>query len=103
MCVLGEKLNLTLLIINSKYRTKIDDEDWQAIQEGDRLRSQLDNYGEVLCYDAQVSDPLKIYLKSDRVTGKELAELLKNVIRTQGIDHSPRTESIITGCQLARV
>ncbi|NEP79731.1 MAG: decarboxylase [Okeania sp. SIO3C4] len=49
---------------------------WQALQECDRLRSQLDNYGKVLSYDAQVSDPLKIYLKSDRTTGEELAELL---------------------------
>jgi hypothetical protein len=69
MCVLGEKLNLTLLIINSKYRTKIDDEDWQAIQEFERMCSQFDNYSEVLCYDAQVSDPLKIHLNSNRVTG----------------------------------
>ncbi|MGB3513341.1 MAG: decarboxylase, partial [Microcoleaceae cyanobacterium] len=49
---------------------------WQAIRECDRLRSQLDNYGKVLTYDAQVSDPLKIYLKSDRITGEKLAELL---------------------------
>lgn len=49
---------------------------WQAIKECDRLRSQIDNYGDVLSYDVQVSDPLKIYLKSDRVTGTELAELL---------------------------
>ena len=49
---------------------------WQAIQECASLRSQLDNYGKVLSYDAQVSDPLKIYLKSDRATGEELAELL---------------------------
>ncbi|WP_424102192.1 DegT/DnrJ/EryC1/StrS family aminotransferase [Moorena producens] len=49
---------------------------WQAIGECDRLRSQLDNYGKLLTYDAQVSDPLKIYLKSDRTTGQELAELL---------------------------
>ena len=51
---------------------------WQAIQECDRLRRQLDNYGKVLTYDAQVSDPLKIYLKSDRVTGEQLAQLLYN-------------------------
>ncbi|MEM9927499.1 MAG: aminotransferase class I/II-fold pyridoxal phosphate-dependent enzyme [Cyanobacteria bacterium P01_D01_bin.50] len=49
---------------------------WQAIEECDRLRSQLDNYGDVLSYDTQVGDPLKIYLKSNRVTGAELAELL---------------------------
>ena len=49
---------------------------WQAIQECASLRSQLDNYGQVLSYDAQVSDPLKIYLKSDRATGEELAKLL---------------------------
>ncbi|MBD2139719.1 aminotransferase class I/II-fold pyridoxal phosphate-dependent enzyme [Anabaena sp. FACHB-1237] len=48
----------------------------QALRECDRLRSQLDRYGTVLTYDAQVSDPLKIYLKSDRTTGKELAQLL---------------------------
>ncbi|MDJ0519233.1 MAG: DegT/DnrJ/EryC1/StrS family aminotransferase [Trichodesmium sp. MO_231.B1] len=54
----------------------------QAIQECNRLRSQLDDYGKVLTYDPQVSDPLKIYLKSDRLTGSELAELLYE----QGID-----------------
>ncbi|NEP85791.1 MAG: decarboxylase [Okeania sp. SIO2C2] len=48
----------------------------QAIQECDRLRSQLDSYGTVLSYDPQVQDPLKIYLKSDRTTGEELADLL---------------------------
>ncbi|MEC4985915.1 MAG: aminotransferase class I/II-fold pyridoxal phosphate-dependent enzyme [Oscillatoria sp. PMC 1068.18] len=48
----------------------------QAISECDRLRSQLANYGQVLSYDERVSDPLKIYLKSDRATGTELAELL---------------------------
>lgn len=54
----------------------------QAIQECDRLRSQLDQYGTVLTYDAQVNDPLKIFLKSDRLTGEELAELLYD----RGID-----------------
>ncbi|MGB5711138.1 MAG: aminotransferase class I/II-fold pyridoxal phosphate-dependent enzyme [Waterburya sp.] len=48
----------------------------QAIVECDRLRSQLDNYGKILTYDVQVSDPLKIFLKSDRATGEELADLL---------------------------
>ena len=54
----------------------------QAIQECDRLRYQLDSYGQILTYDSQVSDPLKIYLKSDRTTGEELAKLLYE----QGID-----------------
>ena len=49
---------------------------WQAIKECDRLRSQINNYGDILSYDTQVCDPLKIYLKSDRATGEELAELL---------------------------
>ena len=49
---------------------------WQAIEECDRLRSQIDNYGDVLSYDTQVSDPLKIYLKSNCAMGEELAELL---------------------------
>lgn len=48
----------------------------QAIEECNILRSQLDNYGKILTYDPQVSDPLKIYLKSDRATGAELASLL---------------------------
>ena len=55
---------------------------WQAIQECNRLRCQLENYGKVLSYDPQVKDPLKIYLKSDRLTGSELEELLYE----QGID-----------------
>ena len=54
----------------------------QAIKECDRLRSQLDSYGKVLTYDAQVNDPLKIFLKSDRTTGEELADLLYD----RGID-----------------
>lgn len=54
----------------------------QAIEQCDRLRSQLDSYGKVLTYDAQVNDPLKIYLKSDRATGEELADLLYD----RGID-----------------
>ncbi len=55
---------------------------WQAIGECDRLRSQLENYGQVLSYDPEVNDPLKIYLKSDRVSGEELADLLYD----RGID-----------------
>ncbi|MEM9542830.1 MAG: aminotransferase class I/II-fold pyridoxal phosphate-dependent enzyme [Cyanobacteria bacterium P01_E01_bin.42] len=46
------------------------------IEECDRLRSQLDNYGSVLTYNRLVRDPLKIYLQSDRVTGEVLEELL---------------------------
>ncbi|MEO1558599.1 MAG: DegT/DnrJ/EryC1/StrS family aminotransferase [Cyanobacteria bacterium J06632_19] len=48
----------------------------QAIEECKSLRYQIDNYGKILSYDTQVSDPLKIYLNSDRLTGTELAELL---------------------------
>lgn len=48
----------------------------KAIEECDRLRSQLDCYGKLLSYDSRVNDPLKIYLKSDRTTGSELGELL---------------------------
>ncbi len=55
---------------------------FQAIQECDRLRDQLDQYGTVLTYDREVEDPLKIFLKSDRLTGAELAELLYD----KGID-----------------
>ena len=51
----------------------------QAIEQCDRLRSQLDSYGKVLTYDAQVNDPLKIYLKSDRATGEELADLFNGL------------------------
>ncbi|MBO3461934.1 aminotransferase class I/II-fold pyridoxal phosphate-dependent enzyme [Aetokthonos hydrillicola Thurmond2011] len=48
----------------------------QAIKECASLRVQLDGYGKILTYDPQVSDPLKIYLTSDRTTGEQLAELL---------------------------
>ncbi|AOX02658.1 decarboxylase [Moorena producens PAL-8-15-08-1] len=72
--------NLLMLSIEDAIKKGYSEEGqalfWQAIGECDRLRSQLDNYGKVLTYDAQVSDPLKIYLKSDRTTGEELAELL---------------------------
>ncbi len=48
----------------------------QAIGECNRLRDQLDQYGQVLTYDPDVNDPLKIFLKSDRVLGTELADIL---------------------------
>ncbi len=48
----------------------------QAIGECDRLRTQLDTYGQLLTYDPDVNDPLKIFLKSDRVLGTELADIL---------------------------
>lgn len=48
----------------------------QAIAACAQLRFQLDTYGKILTYDPRVSDPLKIYLKSDRATGEELAKLL---------------------------
>jgi arginine/lysine/ornithine decarboxylase len=54
----------------------------QAIQECHSIRHQLDQYGTILTYDNRVEDPLKIFLKSDRLTGSELAELLYN----HGID-----------------
>lgn len=48
----------------------------QAIGECNRLRDQLEQYGQVLTYDPDVNDPLKIFLKSDRVLGTELADIL---------------------------
>ncbi len=74
--------NLLILSIEDTIKKGYSEEGqalfWQAIQECDRLRRQLDSYGKVLTYDRQVSDPLKLYLKSDRVTGEELAQLLYN-------------------------
>jgi len=49
----------------------------------------LDDYGQLLTYDSQVRDPLKIYLKSDRATGEELENLLYNL----GIDGEFADES----------
>ena len=78
--------NLLMLSIEDAIRKGYSEEGkalfWRAIEECDRLRSQLDDYGEVLTYDVQVSDPLKIFLKSDRVPGEELADLLYD----RGID-----------------
>ncbi|NET53829.1 MAG: decarboxylase, partial [Merismopedia sp. SIO2A8] len=72
--------NLLILSIEDAIKRGFSEEGrhqfWQATWECDRLRSQLDGYGTVLTYDSQVSDPLKIVLKSDRVSGTELAELL---------------------------
>lgn len=48
----------------------------RAIGECERLRTQLEQYGQVLTYDPDVNDPLKIFLKSDRVLGTELADIL---------------------------
>ncbi|MBD2384758.1 aminotransferase class I/II-fold pyridoxal phosphate-dependent enzyme [Cylindrospermum sp. FACHB-282] len=41
-----------------------------------QLRSLLDNWENTLTYDSQVSDPFKLFLYSDRISGDNLAKLL---------------------------
>ncbi|MCP2730505.1 aminotransferase class I/II-fold pyridoxal phosphate-dependent enzyme [Limnofasciculus baicalensis] len=48
----------------------------KAAQKCQELRYLLDNFGNVLTYDAEVRDPLKLFLYSDRATGEEIAALL---------------------------
>ncbi|MFB2924332.1 MULTISPECIES: aminotransferase class I/II-fold pyridoxal phosphate-dependent enzyme [Aerosakkonema] len=47
-----------------------------ASAQCNQLRNLLDSFGKILTYDANVCDPLKIFLCSDYATGDEIAELL---------------------------
>ena len=79
--------NLLLLSIEEAIRLAFGDERNSLFQKAacncHKLRCLLDNWGNVLTYDSQVSDPLKFFLYSDRATGDEIGDL----IRERGIDY----------------
>ncbi|MEA5554198.1 aminotransferase class I/II-fold pyridoxal phosphate-dependent enzyme [Anabaena cylindrica UHCC 0172] len=72
--------NLLLLSIEESIRLAFGDERKSIFQKAarncDNLRCLLDSWGNALTYDSQVSDPLKIFLYSDRTTGEEVGKLL---------------------------
>ncbi|MBO1348486.1 MAG: aminotransferase class I/II-fold pyridoxal phosphate-dependent enzyme [Hormoscilla sp. GUM202] len=49
----------------------------QVVQGCHALKKLLDNFGDVLTYDSRGDDPLKIFLISDRATGEEISDLLR--------------------------
>jgi len=79
--------NLLLLSIEEAIRLAFGDERKSLFQKVacncHKLRCLLDNWGNVLTYDFQVSDPLKLFLYSDRATGDEIGDL----IGERGIDY----------------
>ncbi|MBD2605966.1 aminotransferase class I/II-fold pyridoxal phosphate-dependent enzyme [Scytonema hofmannii FACHB-248] len=79
--------NLLLLSIEEAIRLAFGDERNSLFQKAARncqeLRCLLDNWGNILTYDSQVSDPLKLFLYSDRATGDEIGDL----IAERGIDY----------------
>lgn len=79
--------NLLLLSIEEAIRLAFRDERKSLFQKVARncheLRCRLDNWGNTLTYDSQVSDPLKLFLYSDRATGDEIGDL----IGERGIDY----------------
>ncbi|GAX39791.1 Orn/Lys/Arg decarboxylase [Tolypothrix sp. NIES-4075] len=79
--------NLLLLSIEEAIRLAFGDERKSLFQKAacncHELRCLLDNWGNVLTYDSQVSDPLKFFLYSDRATGDEIGDL----IIERGIDY----------------
>ncbi len=79
--------NLLLLSIEEAIRLAFGDERNSLFQKAvcncHKLRCLLDNWGNVLTYDSQVSDPLKFFLYSDRATGDEIGDL----IGERGIDY----------------
>jgi NAD(P)-dependent dehydrogenase (short-subunit alcohol dehydrogenase family) len=72
--------NLLLLSIEEAIRLAFGDERNSLFQKAacncHKLRCLLDNWGNVLTYDSQVSDPLKFFLYSDRATGHEIGDLI---------------------------
>lgn len=79
--------NLLLLSIEDSIQRAFGDEGkfifLKAAQSCKELRNRLDSFGTALNYDANVSDPLKLFLLSDRTTGDEIAKLLVE----RGVDY----------------
>ncbi|MBW4567991.1 MAG: aminotransferase class I/II-fold pyridoxal phosphate-dependent enzyme [Tolypothrix carrinoi HA7290-LM1] len=79
--------NLLLLSIEEAIRLAFGDERKSLFQKAacncHELRCLLDNWGNVLTYDSQISDPLKFFMYSDRATGDEIGDL----IGERGIDY----------------
>ncbi|MBD2690678.1 aminotransferase class I/II-fold pyridoxal phosphate-dependent enzyme [Anabaena catenula] len=72
--------NLLLLSIEEAIRLAFETERKSLFQQAagncQELRSLLDTWGNTLTYDSLVSDPLKLWLYSNRATGDEIGELL---------------------------
>lgn len=72
--------NLLLLSIEESIQLAFGDERKSLFQSAscncNKLRRLLDSWGNVLTYDPLVSDPLKLFLYSDRATGEEIGKLL---------------------------
>ncbi|MBD2384759.1 aminotransferase class I/II-fold pyridoxal phosphate-dependent enzyme [Cylindrospermum sp. FACHB-282] len=72
--------NLLLLSIEEAIQLAFGDERKSIFHKVagncDQLRCLLDNWGNTLTYDFQVSDPFKLFLYSDRISGDNLAKLL---------------------------
>jgi arginine decarboxylase len=72
--------NLLLLSIEEAIRLAFGNERKSLFQKAasncDELRCLLDNWGNTLTYDSQVSDPFKFFLYSDRATGDEIGDLI---------------------------
>lgn len=79
--------NLLLLSIEEAIRLAFGDERKSLFQKAvyncHELRCLLDNWGNTLTYDSQVSDPFKFFLYSNRATGDEIGDL----IAERGIDY----------------
>ncbi len=78
--------NLLILSIEDSIYTAFGQEGRsefvKAARNCDQLRKQIRNFGEVLSYNEGVRDPLKLFLESDRASGKEIEHLLYS----RGID-----------------
>ncbi|MEA5616809.1 aminotransferase class I/II-fold pyridoxal phosphate-dependent enzyme [Cronbergia sp. UHCC 0137] len=72
--------NLLLLSIEEAIHLAFGDERKSIFHKVagncDQLRCLLNNWGNTLTYDDQVSDPFKLFLYSDRISGDHLAKLL---------------------------
>lgn len=72
--------NLLLLSIEESIQLAFTESRKSTFQKTadncDQLKRLLDNWGTILTYDPQVSDPLKLFLSSDRTTGDNLGDLL---------------------------
>lgn len=79
--------NLLLLSLEEAIRLAFGDERKSLFQKTadncHQLRCLLDQWGNTLTYDSQVSDPFKFFLYSDRATGDEIGDL----IIERGIDY----------------
>jgi arginine/lysine/ornithine decarboxylase len=79
--------NLLMLSIEESIKAAFTEEGQSSFiktaQRADKLRQQIQSFGQALIADSQVCDPFKFFLKSDRVSGEKLGQLLNQY----GIDY----------------